>query len=135
MYFCFKIMIQRIQSLFLFLYSISCLILVFYFPILENNSRTYFLVVDYPVLQLLILLSATSSFIAIFQFKRMKRQLLISLFSRVLITISLLLIIFLFKEDKEFSNGLFFMIVPFIFLVLATYFIKRDNISYFKMLL
>ena len=104
-----------------------CLILIFYFPILQDNATTYYLVPSYPVIQLLLVLSAAFSFIGIFQFKKRKRQLIISLSSRMLITISLFLIIFLYKEDKQFGSGLFFMILPFIFLVLASYFIRIDE--------
>ena len=52
---------------------------------------------------------------------------LIALFSRLMITISLFLIIIIYKNDKEFDSGLFLLVVPFLLLWLASYYIKKDE--------
>ncbi|MEE2953948.1 MAG: DUF4293 family protein [Bacteroidota bacterium] len=120
-------MIQRIQSILLLFASILSLILIFYFPVLLDAHGTYLLKDNFSFVRLLLLLSAGLSFFAIFQFKNRKRQILIALFSRLMITISLFLIIVIHKQDKEFDSGLFLLIVPFLLLWLATYYIKKDE--------
>ena len=120
-------MIQRFQSLLLFFASISSLVLIFYFPVLVDMNGAYFLKDNFSFVRWLLLLSATLSFFAIFQFKNRKRQMLISLLSRLMITISLFLIIVIHKDDKEFDSGLFLLVIPFLLLWLASYYIKKDE--------
>ena len=52
---------------------------------------------------------------------------MIASFSRLMITISVLLIIFLYKEDKMFGLGMILLVIPFILLLLANVFIKKDD--------
>ena len=72
-------------------------------------------------------LSAALSIFAIFQFKTRKRQQLIASFSRLMITIAFFLIVFLHSEDKSFWIRYDIIIMPFITLIAANFFINRDE--------
>ena len=120
-------MIQRVQSL-LFLFSSLCLIIIVYkFPVLEDDTTTYLLKEYFPYVRLCIFFSAALSMFAIFQFKVRKRQQLIASFSRLMITIAVCLILFLHSEGKSFGIGMLLLIIPFIGLIGANIFIKRDE--------
>ena len=93
-------MIQRLQSLF-FIFSAICSITIIYnFPVLQNDSTSFFLKDNFSYSRLCILLSASLSIFAIFQFKNRKRQQLLASFARLMITIAFFLIIFLHKKDN-----------------------------------
>ena len=120
-------MIQRIQSLLFFFAAISCITIVYVFPVLEDTNTSYLLMEYFPYARLCLFISAALSMFAIFQFKTRKRQQLIASFSRLMITASFFLIIFLHSDEKVFGIGLMLLIIPFISLLLANYFINRDE--------
>lgn len=120
-------MIQRLQSLF-FIFSAICSITIIYnFPVLQNESTSFFLKDNFSYSRLCILLSAFLSIFAIFQFKNRKRQQLLASFARLMITIAFFLIIFLHKKDNIPAIGMFLLIVPFVSLIAANFFIKKDE--------
>ncbi len=120
-------MIQRLQSLF-FIFSAICSITIIYnFPVLQNDSTSFFLKDNFSYSRLCILLSASLSIFAIFQFKNRKRQQLLASFARLMITIAFFLIIFLHKKDNILAIGMFLLILPFVSLIAANFFIKKDE--------
>lgn len=120
-------MIQRLQSLFFFFSAICLIIIVYTFPVLQNNEK-YFLLSEYfPLVRLAVLLSAGLSLYAIFQFKNRKRQLLTAAISRFLITIAFFTLVFYYRGEEEFGLGMMLMLIPFISLYAANYFIKKDE--------
>ena len=120
-------MIQRVQSLFFFFSAICSITIIYTFPVLQEGTTNYFLKEHFPYARLCVFLSAALSIFAIFQFKMRKRQQLIASFSRLMITIAFFLIVFLHSEEKVFGLGLILLIVPFITLIAANFFIKRDE--------
>ncbi|MEC9208878.1 MAG: DUF4293 family protein [Bacteroidota bacterium] len=120
-------MIQRVQSLFFFFSAVSSMTIVYTFPVLQDETTSYFLKEYFPYARLCMFLSAALSFFAIFQFKTRKRQQLIASFSRLMITIAFFLIVFLHSEEKVFGTGMILLIVPFMALIAANFFIKRDE--------
>ena len=120
-------MIQRIQTLFFFLSAILLIIIVFSFPVLKEGNTLYFLTDSFSYARLCIFISSALSIYAIFQFKDRKKQLLISSISRLMITIAVLLIVFLYREDRIFAFGMLLLIIPFLLLILANVFIKKDE--------
>jgi hypothetical protein len=120
-------MIQRIQSLLFLLSSLISLSIVFYFPILSDDSGKLFLHDSYISLSFLIYFSVFLSMLAIFQFKNRSRQRLISSFSRFMITIFYVVILLFFREDNNLEIGIFLFIIPFVLLFLASFFIKKDD--------
>jgi peptidoglycan/LPS O-acetylase OafA/YrhL len=120
-------MIQRVQSLFFFFASIFLITIVFYFPVLQNQNTYFFLTEHFTIVRFLLFFSAGLSIFAVFQFKDRKRQIFISTVARFVITIAFFLLFFLFREDNQFGLGTILLIVPFISLIAANFFIKKDE--------
>ena len=120
-------MIQRVQSLFFFFSAICSITIVYTFPVLYDETTSYFLKEYFPYARLCVFLSAFLSIFAIFQFKSRKRQALIASFSRLMITVSFFLIVFLHSSEKVFGLGMILLIIPFCTLIAANYFIKKDE--------
>ena len=120
-------MIQRIQSLFFFFSAICLITIVYVFPVLQDENLVYLLSEHFPLVRLVIFFSSALSILAIFQFKNRNRQKIISTIARFLITVALVLIIFIYREDRDIALGLLLLIIPFTSLILANIFIKRDE--------
>ena len=76
----------------------------------------------------MILAASILSVFAIFQFRNRNKQKIIVRISRLLITISLLLILFVeTTEVKKVASGTLLLVIPFVFLVLANFFINKDQ--------
>lgn len=119
-------MIQRVQSLFLFFSAIINLVILFYAPIFINTEDKIIMIdLQYP--SLLLLLSALLSFFAIFQFKNRLRQLMIVNLSRLSIAISFFLLIIFKEKGNQLYYGSFLLILPYIILLISSYFIKKDE--------
>ena len=120
-------MIQRIQSLFFFFSAISLIAIVYTFPVLQDENISYLLYEYFPLVRLVVFSSSALSIFAIFQFKNRNRQELIATLARFLITIALILIVFVYREDKAIGIGILLLIIPFLSLILANFFIKKDE--------
>ena len=120
-------MIQRVQSLFFFFSAICSITIIYTFPVLQDENTSYLLKEHFSDARLFVFLSAALSIFAIFQFKNRKRQQLIASFSRLMITIAFFLIVFLHREEEAFGIGMILLIVPFITLIAANFFIKKDE--------
>ena len=120
-------MIQRVQSLFFFFAAISLLVIIYYAPVLQKGDEFIWLE-NYKYARFALLFSASLSGYTIFQFRKRSRQILLSSFSRLLITLSLILIILEIKgEEMKFAYGLFLLLIPYLTLFLAGYFVKKDE--------
>ena len=120
-------MIQRVQSLFFFFSSICSITIVYTFPVLHDETTSYLLKENFSYARLCMFLSAALSIFAIFQFKTRKRQQLIASFSRLMITIAFFLIVLLHSEGRIFGLGMMLLVIPFIILIAANFFINRDE--------
>ena len=122
----FLLMIQRIQSLFLLFSAIFSLIIVFYFPVLKSTEITIYLTENLSYARLSVFLSVGLSIFSIFQFKNRGRQLIINQVSKLFISIAFIIIIFQ-RGELNFAIGLFLFIIPYLMIILANYFIKKDE--------
>ena len=120
-------MIQRVQSLFFFFSAICSITIVYTFPVLQNETTNYLLKEHFADVRLFVFLSAGLSLFAIFHFKNRKVQQLIASVARFMITISFFLMLFLHKNENDFGIGMILLIIPFISLIIANFFIKRDE--------
>lgn len=123
----FTTMIQRVQSLFFFFSAIFSITIVYTFPVLQDETTSYLLKEHFADARLFVFLSAALSIFAIFQFKNRKRQQLIASIARLMITVAFFLIVFLHREEEVFGIGMILLIVPFITLIAANFFIKKDE--------
>tara|TARA_B110000971_G_C20003710_1_gene498079 strand:- start:940 stop:1332 length:393 start_codon:yes stop_codon:yes gene_type:complete len=120
-------MIQRVQSLFFFFSAICSVTIVYTFPVLQNETTNYLLKEHFADARLFVFLSAGLSLVAIFQFKNRKVQQLIASIARLMITIAFFLIIFLHRNEELIGIGMILLIIPFIALIAANFFIKKDE--------
>ena len=120
-------MLQRVQSLFFFFAAFSLITIVYTFPVLQTTKEAFLLTEHFPFVRLALFLSAAISVFAIFQFKKRKRQMLLAAISRFMITIAFFLLVFIYRRDEYFGLGMILLIIPFISLFAANYFIKKDE--------
>jgi tryptophan-rich sensory protein len=120
-------MLQRVQSLFFFFAAISLIAIVYTFPVLQTTKEAFLLTEHFPFVRLALFLSAVISVFAIFQFKKRKRQMLLAAISRFMITIAFFLLVFIYRREESFGLGVILLIIPFISLFAANYFIKKDE--------
>tara|TARA_B110000908_G_C10013092_1_gene339453 strand:+ start:148 stop:540 length:393 start_codon:yes stop_codon:yes gene_type:complete len=120
-------MIQRVQSLFFFFSAICSITIVYTFPVLQDETTSYLLKEHFSDARLFVFLSAALSIFAIFQFKNRIRQQIIASIARLMITIAFFLIAFLHREEQVFGLGMILLVVPFVALIVANFFIKKDE--------
>ena len=119
-------MLQRIQSVFLFFSSIITLIMIFFVPIFETESKEMF-ASDFLWAKVFLFISAFLSLISINLYKSRKKQILLCSFSRTQITIALILLLFMYKKELSVKVELLLFAIPYLLLILSSYFIKKDE--------
>tara|TARA_B100000927_G_scaffold227305_1_gene187025 strand:+ start:217 stop:606 length:390 start_codon:yes stop_codon:yes gene_type:complete len=119
-------MLQRIQTVFLFLSSIITLIMIFFVPIFEIESKEMF-ASDFLWAKVFLFISAFLSLISINLYKSRKKQILLCSFSRTQITIALILLLFMYKKELNVKVELLLFAIPYLLLILSSYFIKKDE--------
>ena len=119
-------MLQRIQSVFLFISSVIIPIMIFFVPIFELESKEMF-ASDFLWAKVFLFISTLLSLISITLYKNRKKQILLCSFSRTQITIALILLLFLYKKQMNVKIELLLFAIPYILLILSSYFIKRDD--------
>jgi len=130
-------MIQRIQSLYLFIALIAAGVLPFVFPLWINEAGAEVFFFDNLAFILLFIFSATLSVVSIFRYKNRKSQFVIGRFNIILNLILLGLFIYQSlnlsgetdpaKVVSEKGIGIFLPIISIVFLSLANKAIKKDE--------
>lgn len=141
-------MIQRPQSLFFLLSAILSTVIIHHTPIytlaptnfhvpghthsLEDFERCF--LNHYFYANLSIIFSAAISIFAIFQFKNRSRQRILSWVARFFILICVLLLLFFYRNEMphpairlEISYGFLCLFISWISLILAAFFIRKDE--------
>ena len=119
-------MLQRIQSVFLFFSSLITPIMIFFVPIFELESKEMF-ASDFLWAKVFLFMSTLLSLISITLYKNRKKQILLCSFSRTQITIALILLLFMYKKQMNVKIELLLFAIPYLLLILSSYFIKRDD--------
>ena len=119
-------MIQRFQTLFMSFSIISLVLIIVNFPILINDADKFY-IENFPVIKYIMLSSIFLTTYSIFQYKKLKRQRLLVSFSRLIITIGIILIVVLYKKDYDLELGFYLLLIPFIFLLISDFLIKKDQ--------
>ena len=119
-------MIQRFQTLFMLFSIISLVVIIVNFPILINNTDKFH-IENFPLIKYIMLSSIFLTTYSIFQYKKLKRQRLLVSFSRFLITIAIILIVVLYKKNYDLELGFYLLLIPFIFLLISDFLIKKDQ--------
>ena len=105
---------------------ISLLVIIVNFPILINNADKYY-IENFPLIKYIMLSSIFLTTYSIFQYKNLKKQRLLVSFSRLIVTIGIILIIVLYKKDYDLELGFYLLLIPFIFLLISDFLIKKDQ--------
>ena len=135
-------MIQRIQTLFLILAAV-CFIGLFKFPFATSNVSTgqfltdqVYNVLDHPVLSVIAGLGGLLALINIFLYKKRATQMRIGYLVIVLSILLLIVSYLLFTNDAatisseariDDGMGMFLPVGALIFVLIANYFIKKDD--------
>ena len=119
-------MLQRIQSVFLFISSVITPIMIFFVPIFELESKEMF-ASDFLWAKVFLFISTLLSLISITLYKNRKKQILLCSFSRTQITIALILLLFMYKKQMNIKIELLLFAIPYLLLILSSYFIKKDD--------
>ena len=119
-------MIQRIQSLILLFSALCSLIIVFYFPVLQNGDIYVFLKETLSYARLCVFLSIGLNIFSIFQFRNRNRQIIINQISKLFLSFAFIIIIFQ-RGKLNFTIGLFLFIIPYLLIILANYLIRKDE--------
>jgi len=126
-------MLQRIQSVYLFIAVIISAALIFVFPLWENSERVAVFAQDYLSVFVAFLGSALLSLVSIFMFKNRKLQLVLGrlniLFNFFLLGVFVYWSLSLPGEIdiSEKGIGMFLPIISIVFIVLANKAIKKDE--------
>lgn len=119
-------MIQRVQTIFLLL--TACLIIFFtiYVPVMQKSNKVIYMN-DLFWSNFFLIIASLMSIISILMFKNRKYQLIICSFARVQITISLLLLLFYYKNGFYLKIDTLLFSIPYLTLLISSYFIKKDD--------
>ncbi len=118
-------MIQRIQSLFMLFAILSVVMIMYKVPVLANGKEVMMLS-DFMWAQISAFITIFLIVYSIFQFKNRTNQLLLNQFSKLSLSISFF-IIFIMKGEMLPEKGLFLFIFPYALLIIANWFIKKDE--------
>lgn len=119
-------MIQRVQTIYL-LFSVLFMIAITYFlPVLISVEGDTFFTFQFIYAHITILVSSFLLLYSIFSFKNRKKQLLINQISKFLLSATFF-ILFFTKGELFPDRGMFVFIIPYVLILLANRFIKKDE--------
>ena len=119
-------MIQRVQSIYM-LFSIIFMIAITYFlPVLISKKGEIFFTHQSIYAHITILVSSFLLLYSIFLFKNRKKQLLFNQISKFLLSATFF-ILFFTKGELFPDRGMFVFIIPYVLILLANRFIKKDE--------
>ena len=118
-------MIQRIQSVFMLFTILSLGMIMYKVPVLANGEELMMLG-DFMWAQISAFITMFLVMYSILQFKNRTKQLLLNQFSKLSLSISFF-IIFIKKGEMLPAKGLFLFILPYVLLIIANRFIKKDE--------
>jgi len=119
-------MIQRVQTIYL-LFSVFFMIAITYFlPVLISVEGDTFFTFQFIYAHITILVSSFLLLYSIFSFKNRKKQLLINQISKFLLSATFF-ILFFTKGELFPDRGMFVFIIPYLLILLANRFIKKDE--------
>ena len=119
-------MIQRVQSIYLFFSIIFMISITYFFPVLISNEGEKFFIHQSIYAHITILVSTFLLLYSIFLFKNRKKQLLFNQISKFLLSVTFF-ILFFTKGDLFPTRGMFVFIIPYVLILLANRFIKKDE--------
>lgn len=118
-------MIQRIQSIYMLFAAIAIAAIVFYVPVLKSSDTTVF-ITDFMIGQIAAFIALFLCLYSIFQFKNRTKQLLLNQLSKLAVSIAFFSV-FIQRGELAPDKGLFLFVLPYVLLIIANRFIKKDE--------
>ena len=119
-------MIQRVQSVYLFFSMIFMISITYFLPVLISDEGKTFFTYELIYAHLTILFSVFLLLCSIFLYKNRKKQLLLNQISKFLLSATFFILYFM-RGELFPHKGMFVFIVPYILILLANRFIKKDE--------
>jgi peptidoglycan/LPS O-acetylase OafA/YrhL len=118
-------MIQRVQSVFMFFAVLSVGMIMYKAPVLIAGEEMKMLS-DFMIAQIAALIAMFLGGYSILQFKNRAKQLLLNQFCKLALSISFFAV-FIQKGEMLPGKGLFLFALPYLLLIIANRFIKKDD--------
>lgn len=118
-------MIQRIQSVYMLFAAIAIAAIVSYVPVLKSSDSSVF-IADFMIGQIAAFIALFLCLYSIFQFKNRSKQLFLNQLAKLALSIAFFSV-FIQRAELEPDKGLFLFALPYFLLIIANYFIKKDN--------
>ena len=99
--------------------------IMYKFPVLANGEEVM-MMADFMWAQIAAFITIFLIVYSILQFKNRTKQLFLNQFSKLSLSISFF-IIFIQKGDMLPGKGLFMFVLPYVLLIIANWFIKKDE--------
>ena len=119
-------MIQRVQSVYMFFAIAFIVAIVYFLPVVLKDDNSLFYTYDSVFAHLTSLVSVILLTISIFLFTNRKRQLIVNQIAKFFLSATFF-ILFFTKGDGMPKEGMFVFIIPYVLILLANRFIKRDE--------
>lgn len=119
-------MIQRVQSIYMFFAVLFMIAITYFLPVLISKEGKGFFTNHFIYAYITILVSSFLLLYSIFLFKNRKKQLLFNQISKFLLSVTFF-ILFFTKGDLFPARGMFVFIIPYVLILLANRFIKKDE--------
>jgi Ca2+/Na+ antiporter len=118
-------MIQRVQSIYLFFNVLAVILITYTVPVLFDDTKSLF-VTDFLLAHIAALITVLLSIISIFKYKNRSHQLMINQVSKLFLSATFF-ILFIQKGEFTPDKGMVLFIIPYILILLANWFIKKDE--------
>ncbi|MGC6428409.1 MAG: DUF4293 family protein [Flavobacteriales bacterium] len=118
-------MIQRVQTIYLFFAALAIFIITYNVPVLFGNEDKFF-VTDFIFAHISAIATMLLLIFSIFRFKNRPQQLIINQLSKLLLSATFF-IVFLSRVENTPDKGLILFVIPYILILLANRFIKKDE--------
>lgn len=122
----FRIVIQRVQTVYMLFAILFILAITYFLPVILKSDGDLFFTYESIFAHLSSLASAALLFYSVFLFSYRKKQLLINNIAKFFLSATFF-ILFFTKGDGMPKEGLFVFIIPYILILLANRFIKKDE--------
>ena len=119
-------MIQRVQSIYMFFAVLFMIAITYFLPVLISKEGDTFFTNHFIYAYITILVSSFLLLYSILLFKNRKKQLLFNQISKFLLSVTFF-ILFFTKGDLFPARGMFVFIIPYVLILLANRFIKKDE--------
>ena len=119
-------MIQRVQTIYMLFAILFTLAITYFLPVILKNDSLLFYTYESVFAHISSLISVVLLLYSIFLFSNRKKQLLINNIAKFFLSATFF-ILFFTKGEGMPKEGMFVFIIPYILILLANRFIKKDE--------